>query len=137
MVKGDPLLPERLLGQGPRPALAAAAAFSADMPPSPEDTPTSTYLPAAAREPRQPHARHVKQPHLAVVVREGNDSLANANGDPAKQRKAGAEGDRDSTAVTLVTCQARHSSSHRCYLPAASENRGREFPSRQGGNEPN
>lgn len=46
-----------------------------------------TDLPAAAREPRQPHARHVEQPHLPVVVWEGDYLLADAHVDPVEETR--------------------------------------------------
>lgn len=46
-----------------------------------------SYLPAAARESRQPHAGHIEQSDLSVVMGEGDDFLANAYIDPAKRQE--------------------------------------------------
>ena len=56
-------------------------------PPAPRTSGPSTHLPTAAREPGQPHTRHIEQPHLAVVVGEGDDFLANTHIDPTRCRR--------------------------------------------------
>lgn len=47
---------------------------------------SSVALPTAARQPRQPHARHVEQSHLPVVMWKGYNFLANTDIDPVDCR---------------------------------------------------
>lgn len=43
---------------------------------------TLSHHPVAAREPGQPHAAHVEQSHLSVVVRQSDDPLVGRDADP-------------------------------------------------------